>query len=257
MLECYLRLVAHLCRQSHKARDFVLRNSEFQLQPILLHLCSSDIKRHLRACAFNALASLLTEKSPEIGGDLWVNLDRWVRGTQPASSGFARPPVGQLPPERTQDMVFRIISSTFEESNSFVGLLHELVKPYATDKGLDDRLPFPESLGQAYRMPGIDAYIDFALGTIFGDITLLLTDPIQQRMLRLNCLSFMATCLSTFNEDLVILANRSNIPVDATIETSTLAQYVRLHPFARVMEWLFNDKVLKALFLAAQQNVED
>jgi nuclear pore complex protein Nup205 len=55
----------------------------------------------------------------------------------------------------------------------------------------------------------------------------------------------------------VVFANKSSIPVDSVIDTSSLAVYVALHPFTRVMEWLFNDKVLKALFAAAHQDVTE
>ncbi|KAK5276615.1 hypothetical protein LTR16_010926, partial [Cryomyces antarcticus] len=106
-------------------------------------------------------------------------------------------------------------------------------------------------------MPGIESYVDFAVGRVFGIKSFDLSDPIQTQILRLRCLEFITTCLSSFNEDLVIIANTSNIAVDTAIDASSLAAYVRLHPFARVMEWLFNEKVLAALFATAHQDIAE
>jgi len=83
-----------------------------------------------------------------------------------------------------------------------------------------------------------------------------LHDVDQVWELRCSCLDFIATCLSTFNEDLVVFANTTSINVDSVMATSSLSAYVRLHPFARVMEWLFNDGVINSLFASAHADVD-
>jgi nuclear pore complex protein Nup205 len=261
MLECYLRLVSHLCRQSYKAREFVLsRDSSLSSIPplpaILFQLSASNIESRLRACAFTTLASLLTDKDVSVGNEMWNSLDLWIAGGTSPSSQLARSPA-QISPAWSEQVIFDTIASGFEEANAFVGFLNGLVAPYQTEAGLNDCLPFPENLGAAYRMPGIDSYVDFAVGKVFGEKSIQLADKSQLRVLRLNALDFIATCLSTFNEDLVVVANRSSFPVESAMRSSSLKAYVTLHPFARVMEWLFNDKVLDALFSTAHQEINE
>jgi nuclear pore complex protein Nup205 len=255
MLECYLRLVSHLCRQSSVAREWVLtRDAALPSLPLILYdLCKSNIDSRLRACAFNTLGSLLTCKTAQLGNDMWIQLDQWICGA--ASSSSLVRPVGS--PAWSEQMIFDTISTGFEEATAFVGFLNALVAPYIAEAGLNDALPFPENLGAAYRMPGIDSYVDFAVGKVFGEKWVQIGDLIQLRILRLNCLDFIATCLSTFNEDLVVVANKSSFPVESAMRSSSLKAYVTLHPFARVMEWLFNVKVLDSLFATVHQNIDE
>jgi nuclear pore complex protein Nup205 len=261
MLECYLRLVSHLCGQSFKAREFVLNrdpalSSLPPLPSILFQLSASNIDSRLRACAFTTLGTLLTDKDASLGNEMWTSLDLWIAGGASPASQLARPPV-QASPAWSEQVIFETIAAGFEEANAFVSFLNGLVAPYITESGLNDCLPFPENLGAAYRMPGIDSYVDFAVGKVFGEKSMQLSDPIQLRILRLHALDFIATCLSTFNEDLVVVANRSSFPVESAMRSSSLKAYVTLHPFARVMEWLFNDKVLDALFATAHQDINE
>ncbi|KAF2398801.1 hypothetical protein EJ06DRAFT_91734 [Trichodelitschia bisporula] len=256
MLVSYLRLVTHLCRESSKARTWVLANEAPSLSGILLQLSASNIESRLRACAFATLASLLTDKTPKVGEPMWSALDEWIcTGSTPATHPARPHPQGS--PAWSEQMIFDTIASSFDEANAFVTLLNNLVAPYQVEDVLNDVLPFPESLGAQYRASGIDSYVDFVLGKVFGDKSLKLVDVVQQRLLRLSCLDFIATCLSTFNEDLVVIANKSNFPVEAAMKASSLENYARLHPFARVMEWLFNERVLTALFATLHQEATE
>ncbi|KAI9716272.1 MAG: hypothetical protein M1812_005497 [Candelaria pacifica] len=254
MLECYLRLTSHICWQSSMARAWVLEHPAIRLVDILLLLCSSAIPRSLRACALKTVQALLTEKNSQVGEAIWSYLDHWISGHY-SSTIPSRTNSAATGPAWTEEIMFESIALGFEEPNAFVGLLQALVAPCSESEGLNDSLPFPESLGSAYRMPGIEPYIDFALGRIFRQKTVEIQDTAQLRILRCTCLHFIVTCLSTFNEDLVVFANSSNVAVDSAIGTSSLAAYARLHPFARVMEWLFNEGVIDALFLVAHQDI--
>jgi nuclear pore complex protein Nup205 len=257
MLECYLRLISHLCLGSDAARNWLLNNESPSLPVILFQLCGSNIESRLRACAFTTLASLLANKTTEVGDAMWFMLDHWVAGGISASSLLPRVPPGTGTAASPENMIFEIIATGFEEPSAFMQLLNALVLPSTSDFGLNDSLVFPENLGAPYRLPGIDLYVDFALGKVLAEKTTRITDQHQLRMLHLNCFDFICSCLSSFNEDLVIIANKSNLPVEATMRSSSLEVYVRLHPFARVMEWIFEDKVADALFAAAHQDVEE
>jgi nuclear pore complex protein Nup205 len=259
MLECYLRLITRLCSESAAARTFIAQHTTFNLSELLFQLTSSSILPRLRACAFNALTSLLSNKTKEAGEYIWAALDIWITGGYAPGSAMSRSAssssssVSTTTPSVAIQAILRGLATGFEEPNAFVQLLHALVAPYTDDSGLHDGLPFPEQLGMSSRQPGIDPYIDFALGQIFAGQSTELPE-IQTRLLQLSCLDLIATCLDTFNDDLVIFADRSKVAVDLAIKVSSLKNYVLLHPFSRVMEWMFNDKVMAALFSAVHQD---
>ncbi|KAF7933084.1 uncharacterized protein EAE97_008851 [Botrytis byssoidea] len=254
MLESYLRLISQLCSHSAVARQFLMQHPSYQLTDLLFQLASSSIPSRFRAGAFTALRSLLSNKTKAAAEYLWTALDIWVSG------GYVHNPSAQrntAPPSYAPDAILRKFGTGFEEPDAFILLLHALVLPYEEDSALRDGLPFPELLGTSNRMPGIDPYVDFAVGQVFGSKMSEIMDPIQLRLLQLTCLTFITTCLETFNEDLVIFANRSNISVDTAIKTSDLQTYVLLHPFSRVMEWMYNSSVMDAIFAAIHQDVNE
>ncbi|KAL2075236.1 hypothetical protein VTL71DRAFT_179 [Oculimacula yallundae] len=256
MLESYLRLITRLCSESEAARNFLAQHTTFHITDLLFQLASSAIQPRLRACAFTTLKSLLSNKTREAGEYLWSSLDVWISGGY--SSGASAPKNASVTTSAaSMGTILRGLASGFEEPNAFVRLLHALVLPYKDESGLHDGLPFPESLGGSTRQPGIDPYVDFAMGQIFVSQPLELTEIVQVRLLQLTCLDFVATCLDTFNEDLVIFASQTNVSVDAAIQASSLQNYILLHPFSRVMEWMFNEKVMAAVFAAVHQDPAD
>jgi len=257
MLEGFLRLIAKLCAESPHARTYLMQHPSFHLIELLYHLVSSSIPPRFRACAFSALRSLLSHKTKQAGEYMWTNLDLWVSGGYSYGSSISRPTHAMPTSASAAETILRNCGTGFEEPNAFIQLLHSLVSPYEEDTGLNDGLPFPENLGSSSRMPGIEPYVDFAVGQVFGARIEEVTDPLSLRILQLTCLNFITTCLETFNEDLVIFANRSNVMVDTAIKTTDLQTYVCLHPFSRVMEWMFNSNVMAALFATLHQEVNE
>lgn len=256
MLECYLRLMTKLATESETARQMLLRDPEMNLVELLFQLASSVIPPRLRACVFHVLKALLARKSQEEQTIMWRCVENWMTG------GYAILPAGQHKsaiqsgqnPTALMEAIFQEIGEGFEEPNAFIQFLTCLVTPVEGYAPLNDILPFPEDLGSAIRQPGIDLYIDYVLGHVFGYKSKDLLELPQLRILRLSCLEFAMTCLGTFNEDLIVVGNESNIDIDSAIGATDLATYVRLHPFARVMEWMFNDKVMDAIFSTIHQD---
>lgn len=249
MLECYLRLMTKLAAESEPARQMLLKDPNFSLVQVLFELASSVIPARLRACVFYTLKALLSRKTQDEGRIMWRCLDGWMTGgyaVQPSTRGSA--PAPSQNPAALMEAIFQEIGEGFDEPNAFIQFLISLVTPVDGYQPLNDTLPFPEDLGAAVRQPGVDLYVDYVLGHVFGYKSKDILDPTQLRILRLSCLEFATACLSTFNEDLIILGNETGIAIDSAISTTDLATYVRLHPFARVMEWMFNDKVMEALF---------
>ncbi|KAI9671349.1 MAG: hypothetical protein M1831_004258 [Alyxoria varia] len=254
MVESYLRLLSHLCKQSPLTRGWLLNHPTFRIHEQLLSLCRPDVVGRLRACAFTAFASLLNHKGLEVNNGLWNALDEWLHGHTPFTPNIPESPVKNSPPTAPERKILDFISNGFEEPVSFVIVLIQLVMPMEDEITLYDTLPFPEDLGREYRMPGIDLYVDWVVGDIFARKPTGMQDVQQVRIMRLNCLRFIRSCLSSFNEGLISFAHISNISVDVAIQTSSVSTYLRLHPFGRTMEWMFNDKVLAALFSTACQD---
>lgn len=257
MLECYLRLTSHICSESAKARSWVLFHPSFHALDIFFLLCSNTVPSRLRASAFSAIRALTSKKTPEIGMMIWNSLDQWTSGGNIPISAVPRPAKIANASTLAEDLAFDTIANDVDESSEFVGLLQSLIEPPAAECGLNDSLPFPEQLGSAHRMSGIDPYIDCVFGKIFTVQVHQLENSPRLRLLRLRILNFASTCLESFNENLLVLANKSTLPVDVAMRASSLQSYVRLHPFSRVMEWLFNERVLAALFSAAHQDIEE
>jgi nuclear pore complex protein Nup205 len=252
MLESYLRLLAHVCRHSATARNWILDLKEHDFASICFGLCTDKVESGLRASAYDALSALLVGKDVSRSSAMWSILDNWtVAGFYVGSKTSAV--TGPLP----RDELWGTLAEGYDEAVSFVRFLQSLVEPYPENEGLNDSLPFPDGLGSSRRMPGIESYIDYVMQQVFAERSSEVLDPLQRNVLRWTCLRFMVTCLSTFNENLVVFANKSSIPVDSVIDPPSLAVYVALHPFTRVMEWLFNDRVLKALFASSHQDVAE
>lgn len=252
MLESYLRLLAHVCRHSTVARNWILDLRDYDFAHICFGLCTDKVEGGLRASAYDALSALLVGKDSLRASAMWNSLDDWtVNGFYTGS----KPTVG-LGAVPREDF-WATLADGYDESVAFVRFLQALVEPYPDDYGLNDSLPFPEGLGSSRRMPGIESFIDFVMQQVFAERSQDVLDPLQRHVMRWSCLRFMVTCLSTFNENLVVFANKSTIPVDSIIEPSSLAVYVALHPFSRIMEWLFNDRVLKALFATSHHDVTE
>lgn len=247
MLQAYLGLIAKLASQSETARQLLLKEPNFNLVEVCFQLASSPILPHIRGSVFSTLRGLLTHKSQEEGQIMWTCLETWMSGGYVVfPPGHHRPPLN--PPEDIQQRIGDELCSTPEEGVAFIQFLTSLVTPSEESSHLNDSLPFPETLGAAFRMPGIELYADLVLGTLSSSKINEATDAHQARLLRLSCLEFALVCLTTFNEDLIIFANETNLQLDAAIGATDLATYVRLHPFARVMEWMFNDRTIAALF---------
>lgn len=256
MLQNYLRLTAHLCTESALVRSWMLSQQDFNVLEILFHLCNGAVPSRLQACALGIVRALLTSRTVELGATVWTVFDQWVSGGY-SFQNVSRLNKSSVPSTKAENATFAAIASDFEYMNEFCCLLQQLVQPAQQSSGLDDRLPFPESLGSNYRMPGIEPYVDFVLGKCFASIKVQTEPHLQQRILSWNILSFVCISLATFNEDLVVLGNKSTTSVDEAMNTSSLLTYVRLHPFSRVMEWMFNERVLTSLFACSHQPIEE
>lgn len=256
LLECYLRLMTKLSTESDTTRLFLLQNANYNLVDMLYELASSPIPPRLRGCVFMALKALMSRKTTQESYTMWNCLENWITG------GYAGPATGPLrqaqpAPLISMDRILDEMSSGFEDPESFIQLLLSLVSPAVDSSSLNDSLPFPETLGSNSRNPGVEVYVDFVMGLVFANKVQDLQDKHQLRVLRLSCLDFILTCLSTFNEDLIVIANETTIMIDSVISATDLATYVRKHPFARVMEWMFNDKVMTGLFNTIHQEPAD
>ncbi|KAI1907363.1 hypothetical protein LOZ64_005925 [Ophidiomyces ophidiicola] len=257
MLTCYLRLISHLCKESSQIRQYILQHSTVNLSNTLLTLCAAPIPHHLRAAIFMTLRCLMIRRMAPHGNEMWTLIDQWISG-----SGISPLSLTKLPVLTSSSLVwnerhaFRRIIESFDQTNAFVELLTTLVSSTSDFTGSQIYLNFPESLGSSYRMPGIEPYIDFVMGQALASKSMGL-DCGEARLLQRSCLDFVAVCLESFNENLVFLVNQVSISANTTVSGISVQTYIRIHPFSRVMEWLFNEDVLRALFATAHQEISE
>ena len=258
MLECYLQLTGHLCRQSATVRSWMLAHPTFRLMDTAFLLCHATVPARVRACAFGCVEALLINKTGELSDAAWVALDQW------ASVGFAqgmqihrpaRSIVGQS--NWAEEVAFEAVSNNPDESIAFVSLLQQSMAMPSDADPSNGTLPFPEQLGSSYRMPGIEPYVDMVMGKIFSSKLLPVDGVTPSFALAARTLHFVETCLDTFNESLLILTYRTKQSFDDCLSTSSLASYVRLHPFARMIEWMFNETVAGVLFRIAHEDINE
>lgn len=256
MLTCYLRLMGHLCKQSGAIREWMLQNQSFKVAEELLTLCKGPIPTHLRATIFTTLSALMTDRAPGHGNDMWESINTFlISAPAGEASSIMKAPANSNHSLWYEQQALQKIGESFDQTNAFVVLINSLVTPTSD---LDEKplsLVFPESLGAAYRMPGIEPYVDFILGHALSRRIQDLSS-FQSRLLTYNCLQFVVTSLRTFNEDLVTVLSQTSL-AESAAKTSNLETYVRLHAFSRVMEWLFNEDVLKALFSISQLDISE
>jgi nuclear pore complex protein Nup205 len=270
MLSSYLRLMAHMCRESASARRFILENNSVNFVQVLLVLSAGPVPSYLRASIFTTLEALMTRKALENSHYMWSILDQWASGG-PGSfiPALANASPTAHPPSQTLQRTLSAISLSFDQYNAFVLLLKTLVAPASDAPGPTTTLAFPTDLGSTYRTPGIEPYTDFVCGHLFAKKLNELPDEAQVRIFRFYCLDFIATCLETFNENFVALVDRSvqqgaisesaspAVPAIIPPVVSASVIYAQRHPFARTMEWLFTSEVSKVLMSATHQSIDE
>ncbi|KAI5367725.1 hypothetical protein Slin15195_G028570 [Septoria linicola] len=257
MLDSYLSLASHICRTSPDARNWLLKDQPFHLGEVMFQLARTATIPRVRACCLDLLTALLTDKVLEVRNGMWVLLDSWISsgGLDGSSLARAQPRV-QYPVKQ----YLQAYANNAEAGAALLALLNALVSPFVNAPDLPtDSLPFPGNLGAPHRHAGMDIYVDFVMDAILarkvprmphdGELSLL-------DFVRYECLHFVHQCLSSFNEDLVLLANTTTVGVESAMETKSLAAYARLHPFARVMEWMFDKAVIASLIATLQQNLD-
>ncbi|KAI1116020.1 nucleoporin Nup186/Nup192/Nup205 [Nemania sp. NC0429] len=257
--EAYLRLITKLASQSGPCRDHLLQLPNDKLVLLLLQAISSAVGHQIRAYAFKALSGLMAQKSLPRNHAMWVCAESCFTGhyASPAMPARSQASLAVNAPTQSTWMegLFQEMSSSFDDMSSFIQFLTVLTYPPAEASLLNDALPYPENLGASTRTrPGIEPYIDFILGHIFSSRASESSDVMQQRVLRYHCLDFALACICSFNEDLIIFSNESNINVDSAIQTKDLETYVTLHPFARVMEWMYDSKFTRAIMDTIQNS---
>ncbi|EEQ32268.1 conserved hypothetical protein [Microsporum canis CBS 113480] len=254
MLTSYLRLISHLCRENGKIRDWILQHQTVNLIPMLLTLCGASIPQHLRAAIFVTLRCLMIDRTSAHSNEMWTSLDNCISSSGSLPLALSRLPSLSSPPVRNERHAFQRITESFDQMNTFVEMLNNLVTPVSDALESQLTLPFPESLGSSYRMPGIEPYIDYVMGQAFANRSAMSEDK-ESHLLQWNCMNFAATCLESFNDNLVSIVSQPSISAQPNWKV-TFSTYLRLHPFSRVMEWLFNEDVLRVLFSCSHRDAD-
>ncbi|EZG11249.1 hypothetical protein H106_00024 [Trichophyton rubrum CBS 735.88] len=254
MLTSYLRLISHLSRENSKIREWILQHQTTNLISVLLTLCGASIPQHLRAAIFVTLRCLMIDRTSAHSNEMWTSLDNCISGSGSLPLALSRLPPLSSPQVRNERHAFQRITESFDQMNAFVEMLNQLVGPVSDSLDSQLTLPFPESLGSTYRMPGIEPYVDYVMGQAFANRSVMAEDK-ESHLLQWNCMNFAATALESFNENLVSIVSQPSISAQPNWKV-TFSTYLRLHPFSRVMEWLFNEDVLRVLFSCSHRDAD-
>jgi nuclear pore complex protein Nup205 len=251
MLSSYLRLIAHLCRNSSITRTFVFSVPSLDFPRTLLLLSSGPVPSYLRASIFSTLDAMLTEKDTARGTVLWERLDEWAsNGHELTKAAVTKTEPVSTPTVMSLQNSLASIASTIDQYTAFVSFLRSLLDPY-THSG---DLPFPENLGSTYRPPGIIPYIDFLCGQILSKRLPEASDPSQALLCTFHCLDAVARSLASFDETQAAMLTRGL----AKNASTGIVTYMQRHPFARLMQWVLSpemDKALMRMFKTTQQQI--
>ncbi len=248
MLSCYLRLLAHLSRQTGGTRQYILQAVTPAFPQALLVLSSGPVPSYLRASVFSTLDALLTDKNDKTAALMWQILDSWAANShevaRPATTNTASPPKPTL---LNLQSTLNSMASSFDQYDAFVTFLCDLITTLPSTGIGPDLLPFPKDLGSDYRSPGIGPYVDFVCGQVFAKRIPEVVDEVQRSIGTFHCLEFVAIGLEGVNEDYVALLDRTTSRSDALKELPDAVSYAQRSPFTRLMQWLFSNDVNKLL----------
>ena len=258
MLSCYLRLLSHMCRETELTRHLVL-NHPSNVPDVLLRLCSGPVPTYLRGSIFGTLESLLSSTIPAVTMEMWRTIDHWAASiTGFSTDAGTKPDVTPSPSLRNLSMTLTEISAALDQTEAFVSLLCRLMVQPREDGHLASMTSFPADLGSSYRTAGVTPYIDWTFEQVFTKITLGTQSTLANRGLTFNCLNLIAGTLESFNEDFAVLLSRPSIhePLQGTPMSYSPETYARIHPFARVMRWLFGNEASRRLISATSVDGE-
>lgn len=256
MLQSYLRLIAQVVRYSPEARSMMLSSTDYNAIDSIWSFCSKSLPSRLRACAFNTLEAFLQDKSQHDHEQFWQALGVWLTEGGSVGPADARNPTNSLPTSTAEEMAFTQTGDNFEEASAFLCFLQALIAPVSPPDQLRDRLPFFDQYSPSASQKGIDQLVDFAMNRVFVKLSEELSDRTERQLLRLTCFNFISLCLQSFNDHLLLLADSYDGAIDKCLSAQSLDHYLALHPFHKVMSWLFNDQVLSVLFAASHEDAE-
>ena len=278
MLACYLRLITHMCRQSREARTFIFDQQSGSFVRNLLVLSSGTVPSYLRSSIFTTLEALVADRAPNSEivvqdgqsptlsllrqalmsrYELWETFDSWMSGGAAAlAPNTIKPLQTDRSPLQVLNQSLSSIGTNFEQYDAFVGFMCAMSADIQ-DVTTGDTLSFPKDLGGTYRLPGIDPYVDFVCGQLFTKKLPELTVDNQVRAFRLHCLEFIAICLETFNENMMIIVDRKSAPGGQKEHLEVTSLYAQQHPFCRTMEWIFTNDLAKVLLKSAHVEFDD
>ena len=240
MLSSYLRLIAHLCRHSEKARIYVYNNSTMNFPNTLLLLSSGPVPPYLKASIFATLEAMLTDKDWHRASAMWTQTDEWLsNGAELVKASLAKTDAVASPAMASVQGSLASLATSIDQYDAFVCLLRTLLLP-SYPEGVPT---FSLDLGSAYRTPGITPYVDFICGQIFSKRLQELHDNPQAVLCAFHCLDTVAIALASFDETQAALFTRGL----AKSASADIVTYFQRHPFARFMQWVLSTDMAKPL----------
>ena len=221
---------------------------------IFFQLLSCRLPPELHIELLETMAAFARNK--EIQLRIWPLLEQWLHTIDVNSHSYFLASVGA----RRKQVIVRplLCLQTFTSIGPGVAIaMVDLLTALIIDP-MSGALPFPENLGDSSRHSGIEDYTDYVFDTLQKTQKADDLDVLQRIKLSQACLHYIARSLSSFDIGLVNLVRAGSEQVDKLIATSSLRQYLVLHPGTRALQRLMAASNQSVLFQTLQNhNVAD
>lgn len=236
VLLSYFRLIAEVVKYDPEARQELMSNEGGEdIVNVLFQLLSCQTP--LFGSVLNVVASFAMTEDSTQKMRIWEALDLWAFNT------VIYGPDGTviLPSVSAKERLYGLFKS-FDDIVGLITLLEVLLRPPAKVNTYYT-LPYPDDLGNKYRVPGIWPYADFLINEVFYSSTAVDFSDEQRLTLQLPCLKFMQHALELFDPEIARLSSTVGLNPDMLVQSKSFLNYIKVHPCGPTMSHLFNDRI--------------
>lgn len=249
LLTNYLSILSQIVTYSAEAREELMSNTEVHLLPTLFEFLS--FYTPLYGPILNVFAGLALTTTPSFKEQIWLSLDLWLFNAIIAFPQNEYLAADFSPKERLSKLL-----DTYPSVLGFSQLLESLLRSNGDHPDLYS-LPYPASLGEKYRNPGIWPYVDYMINEVFYTSTT--TESMEKERkfaLQHTSLKFIRHCLELFDSEIAVLSASAGVNLDVIVRAPSFLSYLVAHPSAPAMSYLFNSKIYNPLISIASTGID-
>ncbi|CAN6608010.1 nucleoporin Nup192p [Trichomonascus vanleenenianus] len=248
ILHSYFRLLAEVIRSDPSAREAFFKDSRNWVATLFQLL---QFHTSLAGPILNVITSFAQSESRTQLLTLWEALDSWAfNSTIYGSDGTV-----MLPTMPAKDRLYHLMKS-LSDTFGFIRLVEALLRPCKNDSG-QSSLPYPDDLGNKYRVPGVWPYVDYLIKEVFYSSAASEFSQNDRLALQIPCLKFMEHALELFDPELARLASTVGVNPDVLVDSPSFISYLKVHPCAPTMSYLFSEKIYNILIGIVSTGIDE